>query len=153
MIVVWNFEEKRNEVVFKGHTDWVKKIVVTGDSNYVISHADDRTIRVWSIVNKKQIAIFREIDDRISSIAIYPENRSWWGKRGENKKHLFVWEKNRERNSDKNNPFTCIRTKNQRGPNRKVVIKESSRTISKLRYYVLVRHHRYFTVWRFKEFI
>ena len=152
-ITVWNFEEKRNEVVFKGHTDWVKNITVTGDSNYVISHSDDRTIRVWSIVNKKQIAIFHEIDDRISSIAICTEDRSFWGKRGEDKKHLFVWEKNQLRNTDKNNPFTCIRTKNQRGPNRKVVIKESSRTISKLRYYVLVRHHRYFTVWRFKEFI
>ena len=151
MIVVWNFEEKRNEVVFKGHTDWVKKIVVTGDSNYVISHADDRTIRVWSIVNKTQIAVFHEIDDKIGSIAICPQDRPWSGKRGEDKKHLYIWEKNRERNWDKHSPFTNIRNKSQRDSRRKVFIKESSRIIGKFRYIVVVRYYRYFTVWRVKE--
>ena len=45
-ILVWNFFEKRLEIVFKGHSGLVRSVAVTNDSKYLISAGEDKTIRI-----------------------------------------------------------------------------------------------------------
>ena len=38
--------EQRQETILKGHTSWVRSVVLTSDNKYIISGSDDKTVRI-----------------------------------------------------------------------------------------------------------
>ena len=49
--------KKRQETVLKGHEKTVLWIAITPDDKYIIS-GDDKTIRIWNILEKRQENVF-----------------------------------------------------------------------------------------------
>lgn len=56
--------------IMKGHTGYCKNLRVTSDGRYVISAGLDKTLRVWEIERRKQVAQFGEGQVEYAAIAV-----------------------------------------------------------------------------------
>ena len=43
--------------MLKGHAGPVKAVVITSDNRYIVSYSDDKTLRIWSVKNRKNKAV------------------------------------------------------------------------------------------------
>lgn len=48
-VIIWNVEERRPVIIYKGHTGYVNLLEITSDSKYLISGSIDTTIKIWNI--------------------------------------------------------------------------------------------------------
>ena len=64
----------QKQIFIKAHTLEVKKILITSDSQYIISASEDKTIRIWNFQSKKQVAILKGHTDAVESLAISSDN-------------------------------------------------------------------------------
>ena len=53
---------------FSGHTNWVRSAKFSPDGKLAVSCSDDKTLRVWDVVNNKCIKTFHELKGNISNI-------------------------------------------------------------------------------------
>ena len=56
-IGIWNFLTGQQILYFKGHENWVKGLIVLEQHDYLISIGEDKTIRIWDLIKKKQISV------------------------------------------------------------------------------------------------
>ena len=52
---MWNNNAEAFSYVLKGHSAPVKSIQFNCDGNYLLSASDDKTIKMWSVIDKKFI--------------------------------------------------------------------------------------------------
>ena len=58
---IWSVQYKRPEVILRGHTQLVNHIAITSDNKYIASASLDKTVRIWSLQGKTQVAVFMAI--------------------------------------------------------------------------------------------
>ena len=51
---VWNIELTEQMAILTGHTDMVRACAVSRDGTLVASVADDRTLRIWDVANRRE---------------------------------------------------------------------------------------------------
>ncbi len=56
-IGVWNYLQGTQLLTFIGHENWVKDIALYEEFDFLISVGEDKTIRIWDLIKKKQINI------------------------------------------------------------------------------------------------
>ena len=74
-IRVWNFEEKQEIAVFRGHTRAVSCVVISNDNKYIISGSEDSTIVIWNLHEKRKETSFNENFEGVNGIAITSDNK------------------------------------------------------------------------------
>ena len=45
--------ERNYQLFLEGHKSSITSIVITSDDKYIISGSDDRTIRIWNLLEKR----------------------------------------------------------------------------------------------------
>ena len=65
-IKVWNIQERREE--FPLHSDLVRSVAISSDSNYIISRSMDNIIKVWNIQERREEFALRGHDSYICNI-------------------------------------------------------------------------------------
>lgn len=68
-ILVWDVVHKRKIAKFQGHTDYISHLIATS-TNIVISAGSDKTIKLWSITDKKLIDSLETHLAPVNAIAI-----------------------------------------------------------------------------------
>ena len=56
----------------EGHTYSVWTVAVTSDNKYIVSGSDDKTIRIWNLLEKKQ-KTFLNFDTSVKSVEVDTE--------------------------------------------------------------------------------
>ena len=51
----WEIGKPSRVTSLKGHTKCIMSVAVTSDSKYIVSGSEDKTVRIWSIEEKKEI--------------------------------------------------------------------------------------------------
>jgi WD40 repeat protein len=69
--ILWQYRH-----TFRGHSDSVNAVIITSDSNTLISASDDKTIKVWSLNPPKPHLTFPEQDDEVTCIALTRDNQT-----------------------------------------------------------------------------
>ncbi|HOM57867.1 MAG TPA: hypothetical protein PLG27_08980, partial [Candidatus Latescibacteria bacterium] len=44
---VWRVDTGETERVLRGHTDWIRPLLITRDGNHIVTGASDATVMVW----------------------------------------------------------------------------------------------------------
>jgi len=69
----------------------IRKLVITSNDEYVITCADDKTIKVWDMEERKLVHTFEEAHSGgIWALAVTSDNRSIIS--GSADKHIKIWE-------------------------------------------------------------
>lgn len=69
------FKEKML-IKFIGHNGQVNGVAITGDSKYVVSASNDKTLRVWNVIKKQQESIIEGANCDVSSVVITRDNKN-----------------------------------------------------------------------------
>ena len=67
--------EHREEAIFRGHFSYVNSVAITSDHKYIISGSDDKTVRIWNLVENKQEAVLEGHTDSVYSVAVTSDNK------------------------------------------------------------------------------
>ena len=51
---IHNFQDKTQEAVLQGHTDFVRSLAISSDNKYVVSGGVDHTVRIWNLQDKNK---------------------------------------------------------------------------------------------------
>ena len=76
-----NLEEIKKQLQIKfglfleGHTDHVASLAVTSDNKYIISGSKDKTIRIWNLLQKRQVAVLDKHTDFVRSVVVTTDNK------------------------------------------------------------------------------
>ena len=62
--------ESNFSLFIEGHIDRVSCVAVTKDNKYIISGSEDKTIRIWNILQKTQEAVLKGHVSCINSVAV-----------------------------------------------------------------------------------
>ena len=62
-VLVWDIENRLLYANFSGHTNVVLQVGFTNDDENVVSGDYGDGIRVWSIISKKQIFLFKDLNE------------------------------------------------------------------------------------------
>ncbi|QDT44933.1 Serine/threonine-protein kinase pkn1 [Gimesia alba] len=74
-ILVWDLLEKKRKHTLKGHTQRVRCLAVSPDGTLAVSNADDKTIRLWDLIQGKLLKTYA-FEDKANDIAIASDNRT-----------------------------------------------------------------------------
>ena len=66
-------EKTRNCLL--GHKDCICQLVITSDNKHLNSGSDDKTVRIWNLLENKQEIIFKGHTKGILQIAISSDNK------------------------------------------------------------------------------
>ena len=66
------FFRKKTKTVLQEHTSSVWAVAVTNDNKYVISGSDDKTIKIWNLLQKREEE-FSKFDALIKSLEVDTE--------------------------------------------------------------------------------
>lgn len=69
-IYMMSFPEKIVLSEFIGHTMWVRQVLVTNDFQYLVSCANDKTIRIWSIKDPTDVVTLNNSEGAIYALAM-----------------------------------------------------------------------------------
>ena len=67
--------EVKQETALEGHLDRVNCVAVTSDNKYIISGSNDRTIRIWNLLEKKQETLSVENCGYVLTVALTRDNK------------------------------------------------------------------------------
>jgi WD40 repeat protein len=81
-------EEIKPFYTYIGHSGDVRQIELTSDDHYLISTADDQTIRLWSLQHMQELAIF-QIDSQIQHFSLATDNRTILMGDADGRVHIF----------------------------------------------------------------
>lgn len=73
-VTIWNVPTGRLEKTLTGHTDQVRALAVSADGKTAYSSGPDRTVRVWSVAEGKQLRQF-SAPAPVTSLALSPDGR------------------------------------------------------------------------------
>ncbi|MFM6249151.1 MAG: WD40 repeat domain-containing protein, partial [Dolichospermum sp.] len=66
----------QEKLTFKGHSDWVKTIVITPDGKTVISGSFDKTIKTWDLETSEERLAFKGHSNWVTAIAVTPDGET-----------------------------------------------------------------------------
>ena len=69
-IKVWNIQERREEFSLQGHSDLIRSVAISSDSNYIISRSIGNIIKVWNIQERREEFPLRGHDSYICNIEL-----------------------------------------------------------------------------------
>ena len=65
---------KNNKVeILEGHKKCIMSVAVTSDSKYIVSGSEDKTLRIWDILNSKEIACMTTHTETIWGVCVSPD--------------------------------------------------------------------------------
>ena len=79
----------KNKIFLEAHTRNVTDIVITSDNKYIVSVSEDRTLRIWDLLSKRQECILRGHTYSIYCIAITSDDK--YAISGSCDKTIRVW--------------------------------------------------------------
>ena len=71
---IWNFFNKSQEGILKGHKSSVLSLAITNDNSFIVSGSEDKTIRVWDFFSKKQESLLIGHEASVTTLAITKDN-------------------------------------------------------------------------------
>ena len=72
---IYNCIERKNKILFKGHTRSVASIVLTSDYKHIITGSHYKTVRIWNFQNKAEIALFKFHENLVQCVGITHDNK------------------------------------------------------------------------------
>ena len=57
--------ERDYKLFLEGHTSSITSITITSDNKYIISGSDDKTIRIWNLLEKRQEIVLEGHNDTV----------------------------------------------------------------------------------------
>ncbi len=63
------------ERVLIGNSGWVNSVAFSPDTRYILSGSDDGTVRLWEVVNGKELHVFEGHTGKVTSVAFSPDGR------------------------------------------------------------------------------
>ena len=63
------------QTTLKGHTDRVNSVAVSADGRFIVSGSEDKTIKVWNILERREECTFTGHTDSVSSVAVSADGR------------------------------------------------------------------------------
>ena len=79
----------KKHILLKSHSYEISKVLITSDSQYIITSSRDKTIRIWNFQNKRLETILKGHGGGISCIAITSDNNYLVSGSSDNK--LIIW--------------------------------------------------------------
>ena len=79
----------KQHIFLKSHYNEISKVLITSDSQYIITSSRDKTIRIWNFQNKRLETILKGHGGGISCIAITSDNNYLVSGSSDNK--LIIW--------------------------------------------------------------
>ena len=77
------------QIFVKGHTNGIRSVLITSDSQYIISISTGKSIRIWNFQHNRQEAALKGHTDSVSCIAITSDNNYLVS--GSKDKTLIIW--------------------------------------------------------------
>lgn len=72
----WDVATGQGSLILAGHTQIVRSIVITRDGRRAVSGSDDGTVRVWDLLDGRQLSSFREDGaGGVAAVALTPDER------------------------------------------------------------------------------
>jgi WD40 repeat protein len=62
--------------VFKGHTEWVRRVAFSPDGRRALSAGADGTVRLWDVNTAKELHCFAKHRGYVWGVAFSPDGRS-----------------------------------------------------------------------------
>ena len=75
-INIWDTRTGQIVRKIQGHTDYIRSLLITKDSKYVISASEDKSIKVWNLKNGKLEKVLYSNDSAIYNMAM-STNKNW----------------------------------------------------------------------------
>jgi WD40 repeat protein len=75
-IRLWDPQSKALVAELTGHSDWVRALTVDPTGEWLISGADDQTIRVWRLADFSPAHVFTDVPGRPRCVALSPDSAS-----------------------------------------------------------------------------
>jgi len=70
---LWKISQASCVAIWKAHENWVRSVLIHPSGNYVLSCADDKTIRVFDIANNRCLRTLEKAHDHfVTSLAMHP---------------------------------------------------------------------------------
>lgn len=82
--------QKPELVVPLGHTSIINKIVSSADHKYILSASRDKSIKLWSVADKKEIKTFEGHDDGVNDIAMSANGKFFFSASSDDK--ILLWD-------------------------------------------------------------
>ena len=86
----WKWDSEDKEIKLAGHKGVVNSVCFSSDGRYVVSGADDRSIRVWDWGKQKEIVKLEGHTNNVNGVCFSPDGR--YVASGSNDKSIRVWE-------------------------------------------------------------
>ena len=106
---------KNNKVVsLKGHEKCIMSVAVTSDSKYIVSGSEDKTLRIWDILNCSQVACITSHTETIWGVCVSPNMKYIGTASGDKTVGLFSFEEKKLIHSFTGhlNPIFCVACSN-----------------------------------------
>jgi len=82
IVTLWRTDNGQKHRTLTGHTEWVRDLIFTSDSQYILSASNDKTVIIWSVSTGKCLHTFRGHQCAVEVISLTADDqwlisRSW----------------------------------------------------------------------------
>ncbi|QHG21028.1 NACHT domain-containing protein [Nostoc sp. ATCC 53789] len=91
-IRLWQITEKKQRLVFKEHTNWVRSVSFSPDGKTIASGSDDKTVKIWDVNTGQCLFTLEEHTARVQSVNFSPDGKTITS--GSDDKTVKIWDVN-----------------------------------------------------------
>ena len=73
--MLWKAEDPCSELHFKGHEDFISKLVILNNKSFAVSVSNDKTVRLWNLINANCEKIFKGHCMNINTLILTTNDR------------------------------------------------------------------------------
>src|SRR5215471_12176759 len=91
LIAICDSSTGAEEMLLKGHTDWVRSICFSPDGKRLASASQDHAVKLWSTENGKELSTFAGHENKVLAVAFSPDGTRIASGSYSEENNLRVW--------------------------------------------------------------